>query len=106
MEIAYSQEGRGEPALDYSGLARRAESIHLKQSNLRWRELKRYSNRQQQKVSLSGLVGSSTYEGELAEFVPILKYISQVHIGKQTLFGLGKIEIECAEKTNLLSEAS
>jgi len=99
LEIAYGQEGLGEPALDYPGLVRRAESIHLKQSNLRWRELQRYSNRQRQKVSLSGLVGSATYEGDLAEFVPILKYASQVHVGKQTFFGLGRLEMECAENT-------
>jgi len=94
LEIAYGQEGQGEPALDYRGLVSRAERVHLKESTLRWHEMGRYSSRQRQKVSLSGLMGSATYEGELAEFVPILNYASQVHIGKQTLFGLGKLEVE------------
>lgn len=97
LEIAYGQEGLGEPALDYRGLVHRAEDIRLKESTLRWHELQRYSNRQRQKVSLSGLMGTALYEGELAEFVPLLEYASQVHVGKQTLFGLGRIEIEPIE---------
>lgn len=97
LEIAYGQEGLGEPALDYRGLVRRAEDIRLKESTLRWRELQRFSNRQRQKVSLSGLMGAALYEGELAEFVPLLDYASQVHVGKQTLFGLGRMDIECIE---------
>ena len=98
LEIAYGQEGQGEPALDYRGLVSRAERVHLKESTLHWHEMQRYSNRQRQKISLSGLMGTATYEGELAEFVPILRYASQVHIGKQTLFGLGEIRIELFEK--------
>jgi CRISPR/Cas system endoribonuclease Cas6 (RAMP superfamily) len=97
LEIAYGQEGLGEPALDYRGLVHRAEDIRLKESTLRWHELQRYSNRQRQKVSLSGLMGTALYEGELAEFVPLLEYASQVHVGKQTLFGLGRVEIESIE---------
>ena len=94
LEIAY---GQGEPALDYRGLVRRAEDIRLKESTLRWHELQRYSNRQQQKVSLSGLMGSALYEGDLAEFAPLLNYASQVHVGKQTLFGLGEIALDQSE---------
>ncbi len=97
LEIAYGQEGQGEPELDYRGLVRRAEEVRLKESRLRWRELQRYSNRQRQKVSLSGLMGTAIYEGELGEFVPLLDYASHVHVGKQTLFGLGRIDAEHIE---------
>ncbi len=100
LEIAYGQEGQGEPALDYRGLVRRAEDVRLKESTLRWHELQRYSNRQHQKVSLSGLMGTALYEGELAEFIPLLDYSSQVHIGKQTLFGLGRMDLESFDSTN------
>ncbi|HBT97190.1 MAG TPA: hypothetical protein DEB25_05965 [Desulfobulbaceae bacterium] len=56
--------------------------------------MRRYSNRQRQEVSLSGLVGNAVYEGDLGQFAPLLAYASQVNIGKQTLFGLGRMEIE------------
>jgi hypothetical protein len=91
LEAAY---GAGAPELDYGGLARRAESVRLAESRLRWRELQRYSNRQRQKVSLSGMCGEALYEGSLTEFMPLLRYAEKVHLGKQTLFGLGQVEVQ------------
>ena len=91
LEEAY---GGGEPDLDYRGLVRRAEQIDTTVSNICWQELFRWSNRQRKKVSLSGLGGSITFQGEgVAEFIPLLRYGEQVNIGKQTVFGLGKISV-------------
>ncbi len=91
LEEAY---GGGEPDLDYRGLVRRAEQVEVHHSQLRWQQLFRWSNRQKKKVSLSGLSGSITFQGELDEFMPILRYGEQVNIGKQTVFGLGKILVD------------
>lgn len=91
LEMAY---GQGEPALDYSGLVRRAEQVETTESTIRWQDLLRFSNRQQQKVSLSGLIGSAEYRGDVNEFVPLLAYVEQVNLGKQTVFGLGKMRME------------
>jgi hypothetical protein len=90
LEEAY---GGGEPDLDYRGLVNRAEQIEIKKSQVRWQELFRWSNRQQKKISLSGLGGTISYKGDIAEFMPILRYCEQVNIGKQTVFGLGRISI-------------
>ncbi len=89
LEDAY---GGGEPDLDYRELVRRAEKIEIKASTIRWQELYRYSNRQSKKISLSGLAGSVSYIGNLTEFSPLIRYAKQVNIGKQTVFGLGKID--------------
>ena len=48
-------------------------------------------------MTFGGLVGSVTYKGELAEFMPLLDFCSHVHIGKQTAFGLGKFKVEPVE---------
>lgn len=90
LEEAY---GGGEPDLDYRGLVNRAEQVAVRESHIRWQQLFRWSNRQRKKVSLSGIGGSISYSGELTEFMPILRYCEQVNIGKQTVFGLGKITI-------------
>ncbi len=90
LEEAY---GGGEPNLDYKGLVKRADLVKTADSHIRWQELFRYSNRQQKKVSLSGLGGVITYEGDLREFMPILYYSQQVNIGKQTVFGLGQVNV-------------
>ncbi len=90
LEDAY---GGGEPDLDYRGLVQRAEKVETGETTVRWQELYRYSNRQRKKVSLSGLAGNVSYHGSLTEFVPIIRYAEQVNIGKQTVFGLGKIDM-------------
>ena len=90
LETAY---GQGEPPLDYRGLAHRAEQVETTSSTIRWQELLRFSNRQQQKVSLGGLTGAAEYRGDLNEFMPLLEYASRVNLGKQTVFGLGQMTI-------------
>jgi len=90
--LEYSYGGK-EPELDFPGIVKRAESVETTRSQLRWRDLLRYSNRQGKKVSLGGMVGVVSYCGDLTEFMPILRYCEKVHIGKQTVFGLGKIVV-------------
>jgi len=85
--------GNGEPALDYRGLVQRAKGVEITQSSLRWFDWKRYSTKQDQSMLMGGIVGQVNYSGELAEFVPLIRFCEKVHIGKQTSFGLGKIEL-------------
>lgn len=91
LEDAY---GSGEPVLDYRGLVQRAEKVETIRSTIRWKELYRYSNRQKKKVSLSGLSGNISYRGDLSEFIPVVRYGAAVNLGKQTVFGLGKVELD------------
>ena len=86
--------GEGEPELDYRGLIKRAESVRIVESSIRWFDWKRYSSRQDQTMLMGGIIGSVTYEGNIAEFVPLIELCEKLHIGKQTSFGLGKIKME------------
>lgn len=85
--------GNGEPPLDYRGLVQQAKGVETTQSSLRWFDWKRYSTKQDQSMLMGGIVGQVTYSGNLSEFVSLIKFCEQVHIGKQTSFGLGKIEL-------------
>ena len=85
--------GEGEPDLDYKGLVAKASNIKIKQSNLHWFDWKRYSNRQEQSMLMGGMVGEITYQGELQEFIPLIHYAEEVHLGKATTFGLGQIQV-------------
>jgi len=89
--------GEGEPDLDYKGLIERAAQVRVVENGLRWFDWKRYSNRQERKMFMGGMVGSITYEGDLAEYLPLIRFCEQVHVGKNTSFGLGKIETGKAE---------
>ena len=94
LEQAY---GGGEPELDYRGLIGLAEQVEAVDSSLRWQEMRRFSNRQRQEVSLSGLTGAIRYRGDLLEFMPLLAYCEKVHVGKQTVFGLGRISVKICD---------
>jgi len=85
--------GNGEPSLDYRGLVKRAESVEVSDSSLKWFDWKRYSNRQDRSMLMGGMVGKLSYSGELSEFIPLIRFCEKVHLGKQTTFGLGKIKI-------------
>ncbi len=94
LSSLYKAYGEGEPELDYTGLVRRAEEVNIIQNNISWFDWRRYSFRQERAMFMGGLVGSVTYEGDLAPYIPLLDLCQQVHVGKQTAFGLGKIEVE------------
>ncbi len=91
LENAY---GDGEPDIDYQVMVKRAELGTTRQADIRWQQVNRWSNHQQSKTSLSGLIGTVVYTGSLGEFIPVLRYCEQVNVGKQTVFGLGRIHIE------------
>jgi len=82
-----------EPALDYRGMVRRAERVRTAASAVRWHDWRRYSTRQEAAMLMGGMTGEVVYEGELGEFMPLLRFCEQVHLGKQTTFGLGRIAL-------------
>jgi len=93
----FSWHGNEVPSFDYKQLISDAQKITISESNLKWFELKRYSHRQNQSMLIGGLIGSIVYEGNISQFIPFIDFASKVHIGKQTSFGLGKIEYEILE---------
>ncbi len=72
------------------------DQIQLEQNKeepLFWRKWQRYSNRQQQMMDLSGLVGNLTLKGDLDALLPFIQLGEYLHVGKNTVFGLGKYAI-------------
>lgn len=61
--------------------------------NLHWQEMERYSRRQDQRMLLGGLMGIMECAGELEPFIPWLLLGQDIHIGKNTSFGLGKYNL-------------
>lgn len=89
--------GNGEPQLDYKGIVARAQDVQIVDSNLRWFDWRRYSQRQDKAMLMGGMIGTVTYEGNLREYLPLVEFCSKVHIGKQTAFGLGQIKAEATK---------
>ena len=90
----FDAHGDGEPALDYRNLVKRADHVAVLSSSLVWHDWERYSNRQERQMLMGGMIGKITYRGNLSEYMPLLHICEQVHLGKQTTFGLGKIKVK------------
>ncbi len=90
QEFAVDQE----MAINEKELLVLAGSVEVVRSCLHWEEQNRFSSRQHSRQSLGGLKGTIEYRGNLTHFVPLLQFAKEVHIGKSTSFGLGKIDFE------------
>jgi hypothetical protein len=86
--------GAEEIELPYRDLIHKADTIPTHNEQLRWHDIPRYSSRQQTSMLLGGLVGTTTYSGDIAGYVPLVQAASKLNIGKQTAFGLGNFSWE------------
>ena len=85
--------GHGTPGWDFSALKRLAQSING-EKNLQWKDWTRRSARQQQTMQLGGAVGRWKLQGDLDAFLPALHLCQWLHLGKETVFGLGGYMLE------------
>ena len=65
--------------------------------DLRFKELTRLSNRQKTTMNLGGIIGKIEFKNLNKECYEVLKLGELLGIGKQTVFGLGKIKIDSEE---------
>ncbi|MFN3713614.1 MAG: CRISPR system precrRNA processing endoribonuclease RAMP protein Cas6 [Alcanivoracaceae bacterium] len=86
--------GGDAPQLDFTQLGDAARSINLHAQSMTWFDWQRYSNRQQQAMTLGGLIGNLTLHGDLSLFNSLLHIGQWLHIGKETVFGLGKYDLK------------
>lgn len=75
----------------------KAKDIRTVQSALEPYCWKRYSNRQQQEINFDGFIGSLEFAGDLSPFIPLLRMGEVVHVGRGTVYGMGKYLIEVKE---------
>jgi len=66
----------------------------ITKKDLKYVELTRRSNRQNTTMNFGGLTGSLEMRGVSKECMELLKLGEIIGVGKQTVFGLGKIETE------------
>ncbi|MGI6647589.1 MAG: CRISPR system precrRNA processing endoribonuclease RAMP protein Cas6 [Bacillota bacterium] len=86
--------GDQEIELDYKQLIDQAKEIKTRARNIAWRDWERYSSRQDTRMKLGGIVGDIEFAGEITPFWPFLLMGQEIHIGKNTTFGLGKYLVE------------
>jgi hypothetical protein len=85
--------GSKPPQWDFSNLSQQAATVHDKK-DLKWQDWTRRSARQQQTMKLGGVIGRWTLKGNLTQFLPALHIGQWLHVGKETVFGLGQYYLE------------
>jgi hypothetical protein len=95
ISLLHAHHAGAELVLDFKALSQRAAEIPVLAMDLRWYEWSRYSNRQQTKVQMGGLLGSFGLPVEqLAEFWPWLWLGQWVNVGKGAVMGMGEYAVE------------
>lgn len=83
-----------------------AKTCALETRNLQWHDISRYSNTQQRHLPLGGLIGAAHLTGPdqaLKAMLPALRLGELLHIGKETVFGLGRYQLRTRAETKPLS---
>jgi hypothetical protein len=79
-----------------SELAQRAEALQDSRE-LRWHDWKRFSSRQQQEMSLGGVIGEWKLFGDLGPLAYWLWLGQWLHAGKNATMGMGRYEVKFSE---------
>lgn len=72
------------------------EELHAARTmcdNTRWVDLERYSARQHDWMSLGGFVGRVSFSDVPRWVVPFMLCAEVIHVGKGTMFGLGRLDV-------------
>ena len=80
--------------LDFGALLSRAARVQTVEHDVRHAPLRRWSNRHNKHIDISGKIGRLTYQGEAVEELwPYLLAGQFVGVGKGTVYGLGGYEV-------------
>jgi CRISPR-associated endoribonuclease Cas6 len=79
---------------DFTDLLEMLKSVNLVSSELEPMFWERYSSRQKKTIGFDGFVGAVRFEGELQPFMELINLGRYFHIGRGTVFGMGKYEVE------------
>lgn len=80
--------------IDYPQVRSLCRGITIKKGPLKWQSVQRWSNRKNQNMSLSGIVGQVNLKGNLEPFWSLLRFAEILHIGGKATFGLGRYRLD------------
>lgn len=81
---------------DFRDLTVRAEEDLDWRPSLRWLDWERWSNRQNSKIKMGGLIGEIEVSGQVSDYEPLLRLGELTGVGKGCVLGLGQYRLESA----------
>lgn len=88
--------GAGPLDIDFRAMGGRAAAVRMTRCDIQQREVWRRSSKTRQEHPIGGFVGEAEYEGDLSEFLPYLRAAEWTGVGRQTVWGKGEIQVNCA----------
>ncbi len=85
--------GPGPAQFDFRAMGERAAQIQMTACAIQTSSTTRYSTRTGQTHELGGFMGTATYEGDLAEFLPWLQAAEATGVGRHAVWGQGEIRL-------------
>ena len=79
--------------VDFKKLGLDAENIKKVEDDTYWNEKSRYSKRNNIKHDMSGFIGEVAFEGDITQFMDLLRIGEFTHVGKGAVFGNGWYKI-------------
>jgi len=55
-------------------------------------------------MPLAGYIGEQTYSGNFQQYLPLLKFMAELGVGNETVYGMGRYEVEEEFSTNRIDE--
>lgn len=86
-------EGANEEPYDSRKLPLVEGDVEVVRAGTFWYDWERYSQRQQRRMKLGGVVGEVILNGKVSQYEPLLHLGEYLHVGKGTGFGLGKYQV-------------
>ncbi len=78
----------------FTPLLKYVDKIDVKDKNLKYKRTYRYSSRQKKRIPLEGLIGYIVFSNVPDIFLPYIEAASDLHVGRNTSFGFGKVVVE------------
>lgn len=75
---------------DFRAMIEKAGQVETVRDDTTWISFRRFSSFRKKTEPLEGIVGSAAYEGPVGEFLPLLCMGQLTHVGKRSVFGLGR----------------
>ena len=85
--------GQGPLEIDFREMGKRAAAVRITRSELNYRSTERRSARTGQVHPMGGFTGEVEYEGDLAEFLPLLRAAQWTGVGRHTAWGNGEVAV-------------
>ncbi len=91
--LEYFHDG-GSGEYPFKRLLNWTKEVKILQKELFYERITRFSTRQRQRIPIEGIRGEIVFSQIKASFIPYIKAAQDLHVGRNTSFGLGKVLVK------------